>query len=86
MCCEYNDRIAVMTLRQQTRGEKGLDRNYFYNVYSSMYEETFGEKDRTNSSVIGEDGTMTAYVKIQDYIEKFVLNMKHLQVYILKSY
>ena len=71
---EYNGKLSVIDFKSANKERKeDWIENYFLQctAYSSMYEETFGEKiEQIVVLLAAEDGTMTAYVKDpQDYIE-----------------
>ena len=78
---EYNGKLSVIDFKtaNKERIEDWIE-NYFLQctAYSSMYEETFGEKiEQIVVLLAAEDGTMTAYVKDpQDYIEELVLSIE----------
>ena len=78
---EYNGKLSVIDFKSanKERIEDWIE-NYFLQctAYSSMYEETFGEKiEQIVVLLAAEDGTMTAYVKDpQDYIEELVLSIE----------
>ena len=72
---EYNGKLSVIDFKSANKERKeDWIENYFLQctAYSSMYEETFGEKiEQIVVLLAAEDGTMTAYVKDpQDYIEE----------------
>ena len=78
---EYNGKLSVIDFKSANKERKeDLIENYFLQctAYSSMYEETFGEKiEQIVVLLAAEDGTMTAYVKDpQDYIEELVLSIE----------
>ena len=78
---EYNGKLSVIDFKSANKERKeDWIENYFLQctAYSSMYEETFGEKiEQIVVLLAGEDGTMTAYVKDpQDYIEELVLSIE----------
>ena len=78
---EYNDKLSVIDFKSANKERKeDWIENYFLQctAYSSMYEETFGEKiEQIVVLLAAEDGTMTAYVKDpQDYIEELVLSIE----------
>jgi len=78
---EYNGKLSVIDFKtaNKERIEDWIE-NYFLQctAYSSMYEETFGEKiEQIVVLLAAEDGTMTAYVKDpQDYMEELVLSIE----------
>ena len=78
---EYNGKLSVIDFKSANKERKeDWIENYFLQctAYSSMYEETFGEKiEQIVVLLAAEDGTMTAYVKDpQDYIEELVLSIE----------
>ena len=78
---EYNGKLSVIDFKSANKERKeDWIENYFLQctAYSSMYEETFGEKiEQIVVLLAAEDGTMTAYVKDpQDYIEELVLTIE----------
>ena len=78
---EYNGKLSVIAFKSANKERKeDWIENYFLQctAYSSMYEETFGEKiEQIVVLLAAEDGTMTAYVKDpQDYIEELVLSIE----------
>ena len=78
---EYNGKLYVIDFKSANKERKeDWIENYFLQctAYSSMYEETFGEKiEQIVVLLAAEDGTMTAYVKDpQDYIEELVLSIE----------
>ena len=78
---EYNGKLSVIDFKSANKERKeDWIENYFLQctAYSSMYEETFGEKiEQIVVLLAAEDGTMTAYVKApQDYIEELVLSIE----------
>jgi len=78
---EYNGKLSVIDFKtaNKERIEDWIE-NYFLQctAYSSMYEETFGEKiEQIVVLLAAEDGTMTAYVKDpQDYMKELVLSIE----------
>ena len=78
---EYNGKLSVIDFKtaNKERIEDWIE-NYFLQctAYSSLYEETFGEKiEQIVVLLAAEDGTMTAYVKDpQDYMEELVLSIE----------
>ena len=78
---EYNGKLSVIDFKSANKERKeDWIENYFLQctAYSSMYEETFGEKiEQIVVLLAAEDGTMTAYVKDpQAYIEEIVLSIE----------
>lgn len=78
---EYNGKLSVIDFKSANKERKeDWIENYFLQctAYSSMYEETFGEKiEQIVVLLAAEDGTMTAYVKDpQDYMEELVLSIE----------
>ena len=78
---DYNGKLSVIDFKSANKERKeDWIENYFLQctAYSSMYEETFGEKiEQIVVLLAAEDGTMTAYVKDpQDYIEELVLSIE----------